>query len=68
MSGGWIAAAVATVLLLWCVFRDHRLRQKNRTARAHRVRREKEAASRREAFYMRNFWSYDGSEQEEFEE
>lgn len=25
-------------------------------------------AREREAFYMQNFWSYDGSEQEEFDE
>jgi len=66
MIGGLIAAAA--VLLLWCICRDRRIRQKHKAARARRLRGEKVRESRREAHYMRNFWSYDGSEQEEFEE
>ncbi len=67
MSGEWIVAAIA-LLLGWGVLRDRRIRRKRKAARERKQRYEKEKASRREAHYMRNFWSYDGSCQEEFEE
>lgn len=39
-----------------------------RRQREPRPKRKSAVESRRDAYYMKNFWNYDGSEQEEFDE
>ncbi len=61
----------AAALLLTCVAAKTaaRLRQKQRRRRRLEQRQAREVSRERarEQHYMRNFWSYDGSLQEEFE-
>lgn len=64
---GFVIAATAAILAGYTALRC-RHRRKQAAARRRRVCRQKERESRREAHYMRNFWNYDGSCQEEFEE
>ena len=55
-----IAACVIAAMI---VCRRHQCKKIKSVVRKERV----EIERRREAHYMRNFWNYDGSEQEEFE-
>ncbi len=66
----WITALAAAVgLYVVAAVLKRQVRRRRRVKAQHvRCRKEKERERRREAFYMQNFWSYDGSEQEEFEE
>lgn len=64
---GFIIAVMAVLSAGYAVMK-HRHRRKQAAARKRRAHREKERESRKEAHYMRNFWNYDGSCQEEFEE
>ena len=59
-----VATAAMTVVLL-CCYRHRRRKATVRHSKQMNAREERER--QREAHYMRNFWNYDGSEQEEFE-
>lgn len=53
----------AVLLWMWDSIDKRRQRRQAQHRRTRAARRE----AQREAHYMRNFWSYDGSQQEEFE-
>jgi len=60
-----IIAAVAMAAVLLCCYRHRRRKVGARHSKQMSIREERDR--QREAHYMRNFWNYDGSEQEEFE-
>ena len=67
----WQGVCAAVVMAVLCVGAKHygNRRSANRSTqrRQARVCADRERERRRQAHYMRNFWNYDGSEQEEFE-
>lgn len=65
MMGALLVSTGALLLAGACRVID---RRRKRSAVSREKRRAARQDARREAYYMRNFWSYDGSGQEEFEE
>lgn len=61
---GAVLGCVGTLSIAWGVHMRRQLRRQRQVKAREAARHE----SQREAHYMRNFWSYDGSEQEEFDE
>ncbi len=55
------AALIATAVLLWAKRARSDVKVRKKPRRAAELQRD------REAFYMQNFFAYDGSEQEEFD-
>ena len=62
-----IAGAVAVAAALW-LWRQLGAKPTVKQRTVNNTDRHREKERRKEAHYMRNFWNYDGSEQEEFEE